>query len=75
MAYDPLTAASAFATSIFPIGIIAANAPFATSPPLAIASVSTRGVICHDRPHLSLHQPHWLWIEPKAQSAALLLHG
>jgi hypothetical protein len=22
--------------------------------------VSTRGVICQEMPHLSLHQPHWL---------------
>jgi hypothetical protein len=26
----------------------------------AIASVSTRGVICQETPHLSLHQPHAL---------------
>ena len=56
----PFRAASIVATSIFLICIIASNARFATSPPLAIASVRTRGVICHDRPHLSLHQPHAL---------------
>ena len=28
------------------------------SPPAASASVSTRGVICHDTPQRSLHQPH-----------------
>jgi hypothetical protein len=38
------------ATSIFCIVIIAANARPATAPPAAIASVSTVGVICHDRP-------------------------
>src|SRR6188472_3085996 len=65
----PRTAASIFATSIFPIGIIAANARLATSPPLAIASVSTRGVICHDRPHLSLHQPHALSWPPLLTTA------
>ena len=58
------TAASNLATSIFPISIIAANARFATSPPRAIASVRTRGVICHDRPHLSRHQPHALSSPP-----------
>ena len=42
--------ASIFATSIFCISIIAANARLAPSPPLAMASVRTRGVICHDRP-------------------------
>ena len=30
----------------------------------ASASVSTRGVICQDTPHLSLHQPHWLSSPP-----------
>ena len=54
------TAASILATSIFRIVIIASNARFATSPPFAIASVRTRGVICHDSPHLSFHQPHAL---------------
>src|SRR4029078_7180865 len=58
--YFPRTAASILATSIFFIGIIASNARLATAPPAAIASVSTRGVICHDRPQRSLHQPHWL---------------
>jgi len=48
------------ATSIFFIVIIAAKARFASAPPAASASVRTRGVICHDRPHRSLHQPHWL---------------
>src|SRR5690349_21436121 len=63
-AASPRTAASILATSIFCISIIASNARFATSPPLAIASVRTRGVICHDRPHLSLHQPHALSAPP-----------
>ena len=48
------------ATSIFFMGIIASNARFASAPPLAMASVSTRGVICQLMPHLSLHQPHRL---------------
>ncbi|MNC36239.1 hypothetical protein D3C75_847500 [compost metagenome] len=48
------------ATSIFFIVIIASNARLAVSPPVAKASVSTRGVICQLIPHLSLHQPHSL---------------
>jgi hypothetical protein len=48
------------ATSIFFMPIIASNARFASSPPAASASVSTRGVICQETPHLSLHQPHAL---------------
>src|SRR4051812_44928834 len=55
-----LRAASIAATSIFFIPIIASNARFASFPPCAMASVNTRGVICHERPHLSLHQPHAL---------------
>ena len=46
----PRTAASMAATSIFRIVIIASNARLATSPPVAIASVSARGVICHEAP-------------------------
>ena len=53
-------AASITATSIFFIFIIASNARLASSPPAAIAAVSTRGVICHETPHLSLHQPQAL---------------
>src|SRR5688572_6985360 len=60
----PRTADSILATSIFCISIIAPKARLATSPPLAIASVSTRGVICQDNPHLSLHQPHALSTPP-----------
>jgi hypothetical protein len=56
----PRLAASIVATSIFLIGIIASKARLASSPPAASASVKTRGVICHDTPHLSLHQPHAL---------------
>ena len=43
---QPRRAASMVATSIFFIGIIAANARCASAPPAAIASVSTRGEIC-----------------------------
>ena len=42
------------------MSIIASNARLASSPPAAIASVSTRGVICQEMPHLSLHQPQAL---------------
>ena len=49
------------AMSIFRIVIIAANARLASAPPAAMASVSARGVICHDRPQRSLHQPHSLY--------------
>ena len=57
---QPRRAALIAATSIFFMPIIASNARFASSPPAASASVSTRGVICQDTPHLSLHQPHAL---------------
>ena len=41
--------------------IIASKARLATARSgLAMASVSTRGVICQFRPHLSLHQPQAL---------------
>jgi hypothetical protein len=52
------------ATSIFFIPIIASNARFASPPPAASASVSTRGVICQEMPHLSLHQPQALSCPP-----------
>jgi tetratricopeptide (TPR) repeat protein len=61
---QPRRAAAIFATSIFCIVIIASNARLASSPPAAIASVSTRGVICQLTPHLSLHQPHSLSCPP-----------
>jgi len=57
---QPRRAALIAATSIFFIPIIASNARFASAPPTASASVSTRGVICQETPHLSLHQPHAL---------------
>ena len=55
--YVPRTAALIFAMSILPISIIASKARLAVCPPAAMASVRTRGVICQDTPHLSLHQP------------------
>jgi len=64
MDHAPFTAASIAATSILVIGIIASNARLATSPPWAIASVRTRGVICQLSPHLSLHQPQALSAPP-----------
>jgi len=60
MERQPRRAALIAAMSIFLMPIIASNARFASSPPSASASVITRGVICQEMPHLSLHQPHWL---------------
>src|SRR3981081_1489895 len=60
MERQPRRAALIAATSIFFMPIIASNARFASSPPAAMASVSTLGVICQETPHLSLHQPHAL---------------
>src|SRR6185437_12802929 len=58
---QPRRAASMAAMSIFLICIIASKARFAARRSAsAIASVRARGVICQDRPHLSLHQPHAL---------------
>src|SRR3984957_16240663 len=57
----PRRAASIVAMLIFFIGIIASKARFASAPPPAAnASISARGVICHERPQRSLHQPHRL---------------
>src|SRR5437868_15189711 len=58
--HQPRRAALIAATSIFFMPIMASNARFASAPPAASASVSTRGVICQETPHLSLHQPHAL---------------
>jgi hypothetical protein len=57
--------ASILAMSIFFIVIIALNARLASAlSGLVTASTSTRGEICHDRPHLSLHQPQALSCPP-----------
>ena len=58
---QPRSAASIAPMSIFVISIIASNARLAAagSRP-AMALVRTTGVICHDTPHLSLHQPQAL---------------
>jgi hypothetical protein len=49
------------AMSIFVIVIIASNARFAAAGSGSlIACVRASGVICQDRPHLTLHQPHAL---------------
>src|SRR4051794_12333267 len=61
---QPRRAALIAATSIFVMPIMASKARFASSPPAAIASISTRGVICQEMPHLSLHQPHALCSPP-----------
>src|SRR5688572_9223878 len=61
----PRRAASILAISIFFIPIIASNARFAAARSgSVVASISTRGVICQDKPHLSLHHPHWLSAPP-----------
>lgn len=57
---QPRRADSIVATSIFVMDIMASKARFASAPPAASASVSARGVICHERPQRSLHQPHAL---------------
>ena len=64
LAFSPLRAASIVAMSIFPIGIIASKARLATARRVVVASSRTRGVICHEKPHLSLHQPHALSSPP-----------
>jgi len=64
MERQPRRAASIAATSIFLMVIMAWNARLASSPPAAIASVNTRGVICQKIPHRSLHQPHALSYPP-----------
>ncbi len=59
--HQPRRATSIDAMSIFPICIIASKARLAAARSgSAIAAVSARGVICHDRPHLSLHHPQAL---------------
>src|SRR6266702_8369285 len=58
--HQPRCAAVITATSIFLMPIMASNARLASSPPAASASIRTRGVICQETPHLSLHQPHAL---------------
>ena len=51
--------------SIFLIVIIASNARLAVpGSGSVIAWVRTTGVICQDKPHLSLHQPHALSSPP-----------
>jgi hypothetical protein len=51
--------------SIFFIFIIASNARLAAARSgSVVASSSARGVICQDKPHLSLHHPHMLSVPP-----------
>src|SRR3569623_3522728 len=58
---QPRRAASIAAMSIFLICIIASHARLAEARSgSAIAAVRARGVLCHDRPHMSLHQPQAL---------------
>src|SRR5512143_1411170 len=62
---QPRRAASIAAMSIFFISIIASKARLAAAgSESVIALVSTIGVICQDKPHLSLHQPHALSSPP-----------
>ena len=62
---SPASAASIVATSIFRIVIIASNARLAAALSwLVVASSSTRGVICQEKPQRSLHQPHRLSSPP-----------
>src|SRR6266850_7733161 len=58
---QPRRAASIAAMSILFICIIASNARLATARSGSVtALVRAIGVICQERPHLSLHQPHAL---------------
>lgn len=67
---QPRRAASMAATSIFFICIIASKARLAAArSELVKASVRAIGVICHDRPHLSLHQPQTFSCPPLATMA------
>jgi len=62
---QPRRAASIAAMSIFFICIIASNARLAAAVSgSVIAFVRASGVICQDRPHLSLHQPQALSSPP-----------
>ena len=62
---QPRCAASIAAMSIFFICIIASNAGLAAARSGSVtALVRATGVICHDKPHLSLHQPHALSTPP-----------
>src|SRR5688572_20578303 len=62
---QPRRAASIAAMSIFFISIIASNARLAAAESgSVIALVRAIGVICQDKPHLSLHHPHALSSPP-----------
>ena len=68
--FEPRRAASIAAMSILPMVIIASNARLAAARSgSAIAAVRARGVICQDRPHRSLHQPHSLSWPPLPTTA------
>ena len=73
--FQPRRAASIAAMSIFFMVIIASNARLATAGlGSVIASVRAIGVICQDKPHLSLHQPHALSSPPWPTIAFQLIH-
>ena len=69
VARQPSRAISMVATSIFWIDIVASKARVAWAPPAASASVSTRGVICHESPQRSLHHPQSLSSPPLSTMA------
>ena len=61
----PARAASIAAMSIFPIVIMESMARFAAARSgSVVASSSTRGVICQEKPQRSLHQPQALYWPP-----------
>src|SRR4029453_2109458 len=62
---SPPAAASILAMSVFFLSILASKArlDFVLSGSV-VSSISTRGVICQEKPHLSLHQPHMLSSPP-----------
>jgi hypothetical protein len=70
--HQPRRAASIAATSIFFMSIIASNA---RSPAAAIASISARGVICRDTPHLSLHQPASIFVLLASEEGSYMIGG
>src|ERR1041385_4870188 len=74
ISHAAFAAFSIVAMSIFFIVIIACMARLARSGSLAGVSVSSAsGVICQERPYLSLSQPHWDSCPPPAVSASQYL--
>jgi Trypsin-like peptidase domain len=68
---QPRRAFSMVAMSILTMSIMATNTRLAAARSgSASACVSTLGVICHDKPHLSLHQPQALACPPLLKMAS-----